>query len=269
MKEELKSAKYEILKKDKKTNYQNTFSNKELYNPSNLAFEINTMKNSENKENIGKDVNEQSTNIYDTQYFNENHSINMRKLGNHLAKRLLPKSFKLPFLCRRTDSPLQTHLTSSSSHNGKSNIEYNYEFQYRKIFLNKRYFANKQNNIENKLNIDYAESEKQYEERLLKINKKRREKGLRIKHENKSNHLDVKLQDLQEKMRFMKGVVNYSYPSFVVKKIKEINKVLKEELKISNEKHNHNTPYEIRNNMKKIINEKRKTFLAQSIQIIH
>ena len=81
--------------------------------------------------------------------------------------------------------------------------------------------------IQNKLNIDYAESEEAYEQKLIKHNLELIKKGEKIKHFSGPTFSEVQLKDLQKKVKFMKSVVDYSYPDMVLFKVKQSEKLLK------------------------------------------
>ena len=103
---------------------------------------------------------------------------------------------------------------------------------YKRIFY---YFAEKKKKfkrdqkkyVNNKINIDYADSEEAYEQRLIKNNIKLLEKGEKIKHFSGPTFSDLKLKELITKVKFMKNIVDYSYPDMVLYKVKQGDKLLK------------------------------------------
>jgi len=106
------------------------------------------------------------------------------------------------------------------------------EFLYKKIFY---YWQDKRNNfkkkekkiINNKLNIEYAENENIFDEKLKKINNKLISQGKKIKHFSGPSFAEIKLKETIQKVQFMKSVADYSYPKYVINKIREIDKLLK------------------------------------------
>jgi hypothetical protein len=105
-------------------------------------------------------------------------------------------------------------------------------FLYKKIFYyfrekKKKFKRDEKKYINNKLNIDYAENEEVYEQRLIKNNIKLLEKGEKIKHFSGPTFSDLKLKELMTKVKFMKNVVDYSYPDMVLFKVKQSDKLLK------------------------------------------
>ena len=105
-------------------------------------------------------------------------------------------------------------------------------FLYKKIFYyfrekKKKFKRDEKKYINNKLNIDYAENEEAYEQRLIKNNIKLLEKGEKIKHFSGPTFSDLKLKELITKVKFMKNIVDYSYPDMVLFKVKQSDKLLK------------------------------------------
>ena len=102
---------------------------------------------------------------------------------------------------------------------------------YKRIFYffaeKKKKYARNIKIIQNKLNIDYAESEEAYEQKLNKHNLELIKKGEKIKHFSGPTFSEVQLKDLQKKVKFMKSVVDYSYPDMVLFKVKQTEKLLK------------------------------------------
>ena len=109
---------------------------------------------------------------------------------------------------------------------------------YKLIFKS---FQNNNNNkskiIENKLNIKYAENEEQYKMIIEKEYKDKIKKGKKIKLKNVCPSIKLKLDEAQEKIKFMKDVIDYSYPLCVLSKIKVKQKELKEMKKQRYEKY--------------------------------
>ena len=99
-------------------------------------------------------------------------------------------------------------------------------YLYKKIF----YYSNIKKNLksdsclDNKLNIIYSENEKQYRQKLIKLNEIYRKIG-----KNKSYNLEpsqsiTKLRSLKKRVEFMKRIVDYTYPNMVLTKIREQDK---------------------------------------------
>ena len=82
--------------------------------------------------------------------------------------------------------------------------------------------------IDNKFNMKYAENEEQYNLLIKKENLQKRIEGKKIKIRNVSPYIQMKLDDAQDKINFMKDVMDYTYPLFVLTKIKEKQKNLRE-----------------------------------------
>ena len=74
--------------------------------------------------------------------------------------------------------------------------------------------------IENKYNIKYSENEEQYNLIIDKENLENIAKGKKTKNKKTNNSIKLKLNEAQNKVKFMKDIIDYSYPLFVLTKIK-------------------------------------------------
>ncbi len=109
-----------------------------------------------------------------------------------------------------------------------------FSHQSREMFLYKRifyFFAEKKKKyardiklIHNKLNLEYAETDEQFDQRLMKHNLELIKKGEKIKHFTGPTFAETQLKDLQKKVKFMKSVVDYTYPDMVLFKVKQTDK---------------------------------------------
>ena len=102
---------------------------------------------------------------------------------------------------------------------------------YKKIFYffaeKKKKFARDIKLIHNKLNLEYAETDEQFDQRLMKHNLELIKKGEKIKHFSGPTFSEIKLKELQTKVKFMKSVTDYAYPDMVLFKVKQSEKMLK------------------------------------------
>jgi hypothetical protein len=102
---------------------------------------------------------------------------------------------------------------------------------YKKIFYffreKKKKFARDIKLIHNKLNLEYAETDEQFDQMLAKYNIELIKKGEKIKHFSGPTFSEIQLKDLQQKVKFMKSVVDYTYPDMVLFKVKQTEKLLK------------------------------------------
>ena len=102
---------------------------------------------------------------------------------------------------------------------------------YKKIFYffreKKKKFARDIKLIHNKLNLEYAETDEQFDQMLAKYNMELIKKGEKIKHFSGPTFSEIQLKDLQQKVKFMKSVVDYTYPDMVLFKVKQTEKLLK------------------------------------------
>ena len=219
-----------------------------FYNSKNISNQIDALKTSLNLSNYITGVN---------------HPI-LTKSTNDESMPTISANFSKDF-----SSSKKRNETSLENETEQSKRKQN-EFIYKQIFKEKGLFRRRDKKyIDNKINIDYAETEKAYEMRLAKRNKKLRSLGKPIRHQNKSSYIEDKLSNIKGKINFMKGVIDYTYPGMVVKKIKEIDKAIKENVREKKEKHLFVSPYLQRNIAKKELDIKRTNYLGESFKINH
>ena len=108
-------------------------------------------------------------------------------------------------------------------------IEARDEFLFKKIFYEGdiKNRLKRRDVIDNKLNIFYAENQKQYNKNLIKFNEKLKLKGRRVLHEVGPTPTEGKLSTIQNKMNFMKKIVDYAYPNMVLARVRESEKAYK------------------------------------------
>lgn len=239
--------KYWEIETQSKDIYPTWYKDPWFYNEKNLKFQIESMRTSANLSNnlhplpAPNNTNNSSTYNIPTETTEESSLPNLFSIFNQVKT----NKMKLENL-KKYEKP---------------------EFLYRQIFRSKGIFRQKYKPIDNKLNLDYADNEKQYELRLAKINKKLIEKGKMIKHFNKSEYLDIKLDEIRNKIIFMKGVIDYGYPGITIAKIREIEKTLKRKKEEDIKSTKYVTPCDFRVNESKMREQKRKMFLTEAFTI--
>ena len=154
----------------------------------------------------------------------------------------------------------------------------NDEFMYRLIFRKKPLFKSEQKIIiDNKYNMIYAENEYQYKKKIEKYYDKLLSEGKKIKSKNLAPSTNIKLDETKKRIEFMKGIMDFSYPGFVLSKIKNMQKILNEKkIKEKNSNDINNAPSYLNcfNGMEKSIKEQnersrvRKEYLLKSLTII-
>ena len=136
---------------------------------------------------------------------------------------------------------------------------------YKKIFYffaeKKKKFARDIKLIHNKLNLEYAETDEQFDQRLMKHNLELIKKGEKIKHFSGPTFSEIQLKDLQQKVKFMKSVVDYSYPDMVLFKVKQTEKLIK----IKDKNYNVLEPFKVTDLNNKIKENMLKDYLTGAI----
>ena len=107
-------------------------------------------------------------------------------------------------------------------------------FLYKKIFY---YFSSKKapkimtKFINNKLNICYAENEKQFQKKLMQINIDNKRRGKAVYHKVGKAETEKKAASLQHRVEFIKKIFDYAYPDILICKIKNKCDMDKREIK--------------------------------------
>ena len=128
-------------------------------------------------------------------------------------------------------------------------------FLFKKIFY---YFGNKKipkimkRCLNNKLNICYAESEKQFEKKIIQINEDNKKKGKSVKHKVGKNEAELRASSIQHKVDFIKKIFDYAYPDIFIRRIKKksilTKKLIKEKSENNIIKEKNELKEKIRNN---------------------
>ena len=98
---------------------------------------------------------------------------------------------------------------------------------YKNIFKVKALWKRKIKPLSNVLNIRYAENEEIYEELAKKENELLRLEGKPTKKLYNSHYLKDNMNEIKNKIKFMKCVEDFIYPGFVIAKIKAIDHMIK------------------------------------------
>ena len=141
-------------------------------------------------------------------------------------------SFEIKTENRKQYKSVEQNLDSGKKTNKKKTpqkILENDEYFYKIVFKTKPLFKAEQKVVfDNKLNMIYAENEQQYRNIIEKEYKKLIAKGKKVKSKNVAPSIKLKLNEAKNRIQFMKGIMDYSYPGFVLSKIKIMQKKLNE-----------------------------------------
>ena len=74
--------------------------------------------------------------------------------------------------------------------------------------------------IENKYNLKFSENEEEYNSIIEKEYQEKISKGKKVKRKKSNISIKLKIDEALDKVNFMKDVIDYSYPLFVLSKIK-------------------------------------------------
>ena len=214
----------------------------------------NSLKKINNKELLGLNISEEQNDEKEEMFKRKT----LTKFKNFYIKNSISKDIN--------NDKNKNGLLSVKNINQKGMSEYYINFLYNQIFP--KFFTehqSKYNVVDNKLNIYYAENDAQFQDNLIKKNKRLR---LRGKPEKRMiinrKYVTDKLMEIKRKIGFIKGVSDYSIPSIILQKVKYNNKKL--QLKKGKSKVFLLPFEEINSEMKKIDNLKTK-ILSETIMI--
>ena len=205
----LSFLKLKILNTDsdiKKSRYRFYYKNPQFLNDSNIKKQINILltnvTNNKNNEELPKII------------FDKNDEVNeINEIKNKYLKteenEILPKI--------RRHKRKGFNISNISNDNSKSsyNINKSVDYTYKSIFPNDNLFKGKTKYIDNKLNLIYCQNESQYK---YIMEKRKKLKGANI-IEEESEKINNRLNNIKTKVKFMKNVIDYSYPSFLLAKV--------------------------------------------------
>ena len=179
------------------------FKNPQFLNDSNIQKQINILLTRvNNKKN--KDDNLPKLTLTEN---------NARNYLNNIKKKYVEKEGKefLPKI--KTNRKSRYYINNISNNECKTNKSVDYT--YKNIFPNDHLFKEKYKCFDNKLNLVYCQNESQYK---FIMEKRKKLKGANI-IEEESEKIKERMDNIKTKVKFMKNVIDYSYPSFLLAKI--------------------------------------------------
>ena len=247
----------------KHINYSNLYQKPEFHNNTNIQEQIDfllTNINNNNKRISIKNIAKSS--------FKKNHKLNtfVTMRNKNLSKLKNTKTKDIYDLNSNWSNKnnirfLESSIASSSSKDIRENNN-NSEYLYRNIFNKVNLFRAKPRYIDNKLNLVYCENESQYKLLIKKRSKLMNEKGIFLKFDEDSEKIKKRVDDIKTKIKFMKSVMDYSYPTFIISKIKGRGKELQ-----NNKSEEKLTPSEEQKNIIKNRNILRTKYLQKDLQV--
>ena len=193
-----------------------------------------------------------------------NESTNMNEDENNKEEKIIVNNYN------SIDSMSNTEKINNytSFMNTPRKLKENDEYFYKIVFKSKPLF-NSTNKlvVDNKYNMIYAENEIQYRKIIEKEYKRLISEGKKVKSKNVAPSIKLKLTEAKNRIQFMKGILDYSYPGFVLSKIKIMQKKLKDQKKNAKYLHCLNG-MEKRNKENEERNEFRKEYLLKSITLL-
>ena len=268
----------------------------DFYNKENLKTQIDVLLTSLNDPNSLKNKNiinikrkEKSTNSLTTEgntFFDSKKdtidtflpvlNANTKTNNNTTKSKILANDKNLSFSKITTQKPKnfinkkQNSFCVENNFNKKYNIKLtnqtnnDVKYLYKNIFTSQPIFHKKKNQyLDNKLNLVYSENEEQYKIIMKRRNKSLKNKNIIPKAGDDAEKIIQKVKVIKSKIKFMKCVMDYSYPDFILTKAKAMVKQLSNENVCKNKL----TPLEIRNVEAKNKMYMRTNYLKQSLNV--
>ena len=218
----------------------NYYKDPKFYNEKNLDFQINILRKLSEDNSIKKINNRKFTYSLKSSYSFENKILPNLKRNKTMDLNIKTKiDTKINNITnynnltyRRSRFFYNRANTEPSLNNEalKDNQELSIDKLY-KIIFKSQLPKNKDHLkplIENIYNLKYSENEEEYNMIIDKENEKKISKGQKIKNKKPNVSIKLKLNDALDKVKFMKDIIDYSYPKFVLSKIKVKQKNLSE-----------------------------------------
>ena len=244
-------------------NYRYYYKKPEFYNASNIQKQINfLLTNIKNKDKLLTIKNEPITTLKKIPKLNSYdgyQKINLTKLKN--TKTI--DNYDLPsngLNKNKIKFPKISIIPSSSNELKQKNN--NLDYLYRSIFSKSILFRPKPHYIDNKLNLVYSENESQYKLLMEKRSKIMNEKGIFLRFDSDSEKIKERVNDIKTKIKFMKNIMDYSYPNFMLTKIKVWGKELQK-----NKTEEKLTPFEEQKNIIKNRNILRTNYFQKNFKV--
>lgn len=220
-------------------------------------FQFPNISKIKDNNSIKVEINDNYNNLYN----NANDNLESAK-NNNFNLQNLNQAIK----SNKSGSLKQFNLTDGK--NTPIKVKDNDNYVYKIIFKSKPLFkSDKKIVVDNKFNMKYAENEEQYKKIVEKEYEMLRAKGKKIKKKNVSPSIQLKLKEAKNRIHFMKGIIDYSYPGFVLSKIKVMQKRLHDQKNDAIFKNNL-SEMEIRDKEKSQRNYFRKKYLLNSITLL-
>lgn len=180
------------------------YKNPQFLNDSNIKKQISILltnvSNKNNNEHLPKIIFDESNKVND-----------INDIKNNYLK--TEENEMLPKIKEQRRNRNRFNVSNISNDNSKSfySINKSVDYTYKSIFPNDNLFKEKTKYIDNKLNLIYCQNESQYK---YIMEKRKKIKGANI-IEEESEKINKRLSSIKTKIKFMKNVIDYSYPSFL------------------------------------------------------
>ena len=256
------------MKEEKFLSFYNTTLNNKNKNPLYLTWNKHKKNYFHNKFNkdISRSVDIKPI-LKNNDYYKDPFFLNEFNLKSQIQilKAINSKKMNLYTNLIEENLPTINNLSNSNTHFRSLNTDIN--DYYNRVFKMKPLFKKIKPVVDNKLNMRYAENEEQYKNIMEKDSKALLLQGKKVKNKIPSDYIKIKVDDIKTRIRFMKGIIDFSFPGFVLTKIKAIDKKLKKENESRYKSKDYRSPVEKRNIINIKRNRDRKSYLYECFNI--
>ena len=175
-----------------------------------------------NESNINKQINILLTNVTNKRSNNKLPKISLDDdnkscvIKNHYLKTNNNNIKCIDELPKINTEKKNTFIINKYNSKNSSTKNKNIDYIYNSIFPNYNLFKEKPNYIDNKLNLINCQNESQYK---LIMAKRKKLKGMNMIKEEDADKIKDRVNNIKTKIKFMKDVIDYSYPGFLLTKI--------------------------------------------------
>ena len=229
---QIRSSENPKIINSKKSNLN--YKNPKFFNEKNLDLLLNNLKKF-SKENLNKDkINRRYTYTKKFSNSSEKEALPTLKRNNTMGSKIklnIDNNIKNNHEQKNLYSRKNTYNFYRTNTEGNINNESSKINQDQDISTNKLYKIifksqlpkNKDHLkpvIENKYNLKFSENEEEYNSIIEKEYQEKISKGKKVKRKKSNISIKLKIDEALDKVNFMKDVIDYSYPLFVLSKIK-------------------------------------------------
>lgn len=143
----------------------------------------------------------------------------IQEIGLNQSKVNVEQSFNLHLQNIQKNKELERALSLQRDNSVNDILTKEDDFMYKQMF--REIVQERDVPIDNLFNIIFAESEHEFSSHCSKLYRQSKAKGKLLVRNPANNYLQIQLKEMNKKMFFIKGILNFVFPGLIVKKIDE------------------------------------------------